>query len=77
MANKFSIIIDPELCAGCGSCVDLAPDIFKLDEQMKCRVLENAGIDFETLMKAARICATGAITVINNETGEKLTPSFP
>lgn len=67
-------MIDANACIACGLCVELAPKIFESDEQMKSRVLENAEIDIETLMKAAQSCPTSAITVINNETGEKLWP---
>lgn len=72
--NKFSIMVDANVCIACGLCVELAPKIFESDEQMKSKVLENAEIDPEILMKAAQSCPTGAIIVIDNETGEKLWP---
>lgn len=72
--NKFLILIDANVCIACGLCVDVAPKIFTSDEQMKSVVLENPEIDFDVLMNATQSCPTGAITVIDAETGEKLWP---
>lgn len=76
MANKqrYSILIDTNACIACGLCAELAPKIFTSDAQMKSVVLENPEIDLDTLMNAAQSCPTGAITVIDTETGEKLWP---
>ncbi|MFA6294913.1 MAG: ferredoxin [Candidatus Paceibacterota bacterium] len=72
--NKYSISIDYEACIGCGLCNETAPKIFATDEQMKSKILDNAEIDEELLFKAAEECASGAIIVIDNETGKKLWP---
>ena len=72
--NKYSITIDYEACIGCGLCNEIAPKIFTSDEQMKSKIIDNALIDEELLLKAAEECASGAIIIINNETGEKIWP---
>lgn len=76
--GRFSVIVDTETCIACGLCVELAPKIFESfdsDGQPKSRVRVDAVIDdLETLIKAAQSCAVGAITVIDNATGEKLWP---
>lgn len=59
------IAVDAEACISCGLCLEIAPKIFILDEQMKSEVIEKAEINLEILMEATRSCPTKAITVAN------------
>ena len=72
--NKYSVTIDNEACIGCGLCNESAPEIFASDEQMKSKARGDAVMDEKLLFKAAEECASGAIIVIDNETGEKIWP---
>ncbi|MEA1929468.1 MAG: ferredoxin [Patescibacteria group bacterium] len=74
MEKKFLVAIDAEACIACGLCAEIAPKIFEPSEQMISQVLENAEIDPEILLKAARSCPTKAITVTDADTGNQLWP---
>ncbi len=60
MAKK--VMVDGELCIGCGACANLCPKVFKLDDDGKSKVIEEtgAGCDVEI---AANSCPVGAIRV--------------
>ena len=72
--GNISIEIDKDLCICCGNCEAIAPEIFKLDEDMKSSIQENATIDEEKALEAAKDCPAEAITVTNKETDERLWP---
>lgn len=58
------VIIDQDLCTGCGSCVDLCPKrILFLDERTgTCRVSDENQCD--RLAGCQRTCPTGAIRIV-------------
>jgi ferredoxin/uncharacterized protein YuzE len=78
------IEVDADKCLGFGSCVIVAPDVFRLDERpgqgvfqsrAKLDVLdEGGGKDFENLVIAAQSCPTQAITIIDRKTGKRIYP---
>ena len=59
----YQIVIDQSLCSGFGSCVELAPDIFELDDAgtATARVGES---DDPAVLEAAAACPMAAITVV-------------
>lgn len=59
------VIIDPDLCIGSAECNRLAPEAFRLDEDLGVSVpLPGAGlVDRERLYDAEAGCPTGAITI--------------
>lgn len=83
------IMIDRDLCIGAASCVAVAPSAFELDPDNKAVLrrkampptsdatertdLEDAAIDDETLLLAAKSCPTQAIIVFDEE-GNKIYP---
>jgi ferredoxin/uncharacterized protein YuzE len=81
----MKVEVDADKCLGFGSCVIVAPDVFRLDErpgkgvfrsQAKLDVLDQAGgKDFENLLIAAQSCPTQAITIIDRKTGKRVYPA--
>ncbi len=57
------IIVDQELCIGCGACVNLCPEIFELTNDGKSKVIIEkvcGKCDYEAAMNS---CPVGAIKV--------------
>jgi ferredoxin len=60
------IIIDRSLCSGFGTCADLAPHLFQVDEEGIASL--RVGIaDDQSAYDAAASCPMGAITVIEEK----------
>jgi ferredoxin len=62
--------IDANACAAHGDCVDVAPQVFALEETA---VVIGAGPD-DLIVEAAEICPSIAITVVDSETGAQVYP---
>jgi len=62
--------IDPNACSAHGDCVDLAPEVFRLDETA---VVIGAGPD-DLILEAAEACPAVAISVTDTATGETVYP---
>ncbi len=67
---SYMVEIDEPACAAHGDCVDLAPEVFELDDTV--RVI-GTGPD-ELLLAAAEACPSTAIQIIDARTGEQLYP---
>ena len=57
----MSIKVNQELCLGCGACVSLCPDVFKMNEAGKSEVISQENID--CAKNAAASCPVQAIEV--------------
>lgn len=68
---KIKVVQD--LCIGAASCVAIAPNTFKLDDQNKAQVTNPTGDDDDTQLAAAKSCPVNAI-VIEDENGKKIWP---
>lgn len=62
--------IDTNACASHGDCVDVAPEVFALEETA---VVIGDGPD-DLIMEAAEMCPSIAITVVDSETGSQVYP---
>ena len=62
--------IDENACAAHGDCVDLAPNVFALNDIA--HVVGDGPQDL--IMKAAEACPSTAISVIDDQTGEQVYP---
>jgi ferredoxin len=62
--------IDTSACAAHGDCVDLAPQVFALEDTA---VVIGEGPD-DLIIEAAELCPSLAITVIDSETGTQIYP---
>jgi ferredoxin len=64
--------IDERACAAHGDCLDVAPQAFALSDDDVAMVVGAAPPD--TLVRAAEVCPSVAITVIDDDSGEQLYP---
>lgn len=62
--------IDENACAAHGDCVDIAPNVFELDDVA--RVIGTGPP--ELILEAAEACPSVAITVIDEDTNEQVYP---
>jgi ferredoxin len=54
--------VDRETCIGCGSCVDLCPDVFEMDDEDKAIVKDDANYDDCDPDEAVDVCPVDAIS---------------
>lgn len=57
----MEISINKDLCIGCGTCVALCPDVFKINEDNKAEVVNEK--EKECVKNAADSCPVQAISV--------------
>ena len=62
--------IDTDACAAHGDCVDIAPEVFALEDTA---VVIGDGPD-DLIVQAAEMCPSIAITVVDSETGAQIYP---
>ena len=64
------VVIDTELCLGCGACGAFCPEIFELDDETKkAKVIKQPkNIDDPNVQMAIESCPVEAIKVIEDET---------
>lgn len=55
--------VDHDLCVGNGSCLRIAPRVFRHNDQRQSEVIDAAGASDEVIMEAAINCPVGAIRV--------------
>jgi ferredoxin len=62
--------VDENECSAHGDCVEIAPQVFRLDDTA---VVIGTGPD-DLILEAAEACPAVAISVIDDETGETVFP---
>jgi ferredoxin len=62
--------IDESSCIAQGDCVDLVPEVFRLDDRA---TVIGTGPD-ERILEAAKECPVEAIIVVDSGTGEQIYP---
>ena len=72
MARELQIRVDHDLCMGNGQCVFLAPEVFRHNDDRQSEVTDPAAAPEEQILQAAGFCPTGAISVSDARTGERL-----
>ena len=71
--SGYTIRIDRTLCIGSGNCVNLAPEIFEIDEENLVTFQdETPDIDQMRLTDACMVCPVDALTV--EQDGEQIVP---
>ncbi len=63
-------VVDPDECSAHGDCVEIAPQVFRLDDVAV--VIGNGSDDL--ILEAAEACPAVAIRVVDQETGETVFP---
>jgi ferredoxin len=63
-------VVDPNECSAHGDCIELAPQVFRLDDTA---VVIGTGPP-ELIVEAAEACPAVAISVVDDETGEAVFP---
>lgn len=72
--SGLTIRIDEALCIGSGNCVNLAPEVFEINEENVVAFTDDASdIDQNRLMDACAICPVDAL-IVEDEDGEQLVP---
>jgi ferredoxin len=66
----YIAVVDPDECSAHGDCVEIAPDVFRLDDVA---VVVGAA-PLEALLEAAEACPAVAISVVDDESGERVFP---
>ena len=67
------IKIDRDLCIGASVCIDIAPDVFELDDQQKAVVVDINAAPEAQLREAAEGCPMLAIILLDKN-GKQLFP---
>lgn len=67
----YRAVVDPSECSAHGDCVEIAPEVFRLDDDVA--VVIGTGTP-EKVLEAAESCPAVAISVIDEETGETVFP---
>jgi len=82
--RPITIRIDEGICVSNSVCVSLLPTVFQLKKQDKpsifapvACVIDPSGANNDAIIQAAQMCPTGAITIEDAETGERIHPQLP
>jgi ferredoxin len=67
--SGLEIAVDDTLCIGSGTCLQLAPGVFVLDERGVAVVADPSMADEQSILRAARSCPSDAI-VVGSSKGE-------
>jgi ferredoxin len=71
--SGLKIEIDRTMCIGSGNCVNLAPEVFELDEENLVDFTDDPqDIDQDRLVEACSLCPVDALGVV--EDGEQIVP---
>ncbi len=63
-------VVDPNECSAHGDCVDIAPQVFRLDDTA---VVIGSGPE-ALLLEAAEACPAVAISIVEEATGQTIYP---
>ncbi len=68
---RYVVSVDESACSAHGDCVALAPHVFELSGEVAAVI--GVGTP-EEVLEAAEACPAAAITVVDEETGERVFP---
>ena len=70
--RALHVSVDHDLCVGNGTCLTIAPSVFRHNEYRQSEVIDAAGRHEAVILHAAAQCPVGAIRVALAESGERL-----
>ena len=63
-SDEKNIVVDQEVCIGCGNCVGIAPEHFELNDEGKSSVIKQYSVEDDKKIKdAIASCPVDAITI--------------
>lgn len=72
--SGVTVEIDESLCIGSGNCVNMAPEVFEINDDNIVAFKEDApDIDQGRLIEACSVCPVDAL-VVHEEDGEQIVP---
>jgi ferredoxin len=74
VVHGLRIRIDRDLCVGFGDCIEIAPEVFALDDEGVAVFLHAETVDRMRLLRACDECPVDAITVWDDQ-GAQVVPS--
>ena len=74
MARALKVWVDHSLCVGNGTCLTIAPRVFRHDANRQSEAFDPAADSEARILEAARNCPIAAINVEVAESGERLFP---
>lgn len=66
----WKIRINQDICVGSGTCTSIAPEYFTLNDEDRSSARPGVVPALPELIEAAEFCPTGAIEVVDAETGK-------
>jgi ferredoxin len=60
----MKVRVDPDLCTGCGVCIDMCPEVFQLQDDVSVVLVDTVPPEHEDIAReAAEACPVEAISV--------------
>ena len=72
--TSWRISVDQDVCVGSATCVSTMPGFFVLDDEDRAQTSADSAPPHPDLLRAAGRCPTGAIRVMDADTGERQVP---
>ncbi len=63
----MKVVVNREKCIGAGSCIQVAPGVYELDQHKKAVVIDGDSVDVDTLITSADVCPTLAIFIYDDD----------
>lgn len=72
--HRYIVEVRKDICIGAATCIAIAPNTFKLNEDNKAIILESEWEEDDIIMAAAQSCPVFAIIIKDAATGKQIFP---